>query len=992
VLHGSSAALLLAALVVGVPWALVRYVGWPLPERMPTGAELELHLFGPLSSGLLLNVLACACWVAWAAFTLDVARCTAVLLVRGVGNVRVSGRLRLSPSRLSPTYALAAVLVGTVALSILGNRLPPRDARSAAVAWPVALTAGPGSPGPAPLVPVVSTVSNWTGTEHTDAPHDGQHVGPGSARLVVVRVPDPVTGVHDSLWRIADRTLGDGARWPEIFEINRGKPQPGGGTFTRPSLIYPGEELILPAGQLGELPNDRLPTGPDVPPTAPTPTPTPTPAPIPEPVRPQPPEPSIPETVSPMPPPTAEPVGAGEADPRDGAPALVWDPVAFTGLGLAAAVSAALMAVRRRHRRHYRPGSGRRDDLPAAPVVYQLRLAHLRAEQPDLDEPAPEGDPGPDDDRESGGDEDDQLVSPGTWSGPITPRAGGASSGGDAERIALAAASTRGLGLTGPGAPDALRALLLTLLAGDVTDGADGERADLDEGGRAVRLLVPRRDIVGLLCATADLPAAVEVHDTLNDALEVLESEAVARAAHPPTGHAAPLLVLVARVTGDNAEDNAEGSARLQAVLDNGSEFGITALLLGQWRSGSTLHVQRDGTVTATGPGPCAALRGTRLLTLDRDAAGRIVELLHDAAADTAAPGRSSSDPSTVGAQVPNSLEIDPHPTEEQDEPPPSPVPPPPPPPARIVEPAPLPVVPLRLVVLGAPRLMWHPRRDPGGSDPDGSGPDSSGSAGPGAPVVEAAVEITGRLQPRARELLVHLALHPDGVSRESVATALWPDSTPGRTTNALNTALTRLRQTLTQITRAAVGDVVRNSDGRLTLDPDVIDVDYWRFDAAVTARRAAGTDEERVAADQLVVDAYGGELAEGTPYGWIEIAREAVRRDAIDSAAALARAFVPRDPQRTLDLLEIARAFDPVNEMIYRDIMRLQSRLGRPDAISRTLALLTARLGEIGDQPDVDTIDLARRLQRRGTADEHGSHGIDDSDSAPPDSTARVG
>jgi DNA-binding SARP family transcriptional activator len=951
VLRGSSAALLLAALVVGVPWALARYVGWPLPERMPTGTELELHLFGPLSSRLLLDVLACACWVAWAVFTLDVARCTAALLARGAGNVRVSGRVRLSP-----THALAAVLVGTVALSILGNRLPPRDARSAAVAWPVALTAGPAELGPGSLVSVASLVPDRTGTEHTET-----DAAPESARSVVVRVPDPVTGVHDSLWRIADRTLGDGARWPEIFEMNRGKPQPGGGTLTRPSLIFPGEELVLPSAEIGGAPEERPPGDPDVS----TPTPTPTQEPMPRPsTR------STPETGSPMRPPAG---GDGHAVPRDAAPALVWDPVAFAGLGLAAAVSAALMMVRRRHRRAYRPGSGRRDDLPAAPVVYQLRLAHLRADQPDPDEPDPEGDPEPDDE-EPGCVEDELLAGTSTRPGPATPMAGGVTPGVDAQRIALAAASTRGLGLTGPGAADALRALLLTLLA-SLIDGAVGV---LYESGPAVRLLVPREDIGAVLGAT-DLPAAVEVHDTLDTALDMLESESIARAEHPPTDHSAPLLVLVARIGGDNA--------RLQAVLDNGSEFGINALLLGQWRPGSTAHVRRDGTVTATGPGPCAALRGTRLLTLDRDAADPIVALLNNASSGTAVSGTAAQDGSTdgpgiIGAEVPDSLEIGPHPTDEQEEPSPSPAHPPSRAPARIVGSTAQPVLPLRLVVLGPPRLLWRPRRDPDGSTP----------AGPGPHAVEAEMEITGRLQPRARELLVHLALHPDGQSRESVAAAMWPGSPPSRITNALNTALTRLRQTLAQVTGGEVGDLVRTSDGRLTLDSELVDVDFWYFDAAVTARRAASTDEERVDADQLVVEAYGGELAEGTRYAWIEIAREAVRRDAIDSAAALARALVPRDPQRTLDLLEIARAFDPVNEMIYRDIMRLQGRLGRLDAISRTLALLTARLAEIGDQPDADTIDLARRLQLRGAADEHRSRGADGSGDVTPGDTSRAG
>jgi hypothetical protein len=64
-----------------------------------------------------------------------------------------------------------------------------------------------------------------------------------------------------------------------------------------------------------------------------------------------------------------------------------WEPEVYVGLGLAGAISAALLVARRRQRAGYRPGSGHRDDaLPIGPVVYQLRLAHQHA-QASLDEP-----------------------------------------------------------------------------------------------------------------------------------------------------------------------------------------------------------------------------------------------------------------------------------------------------------------------------------------------------------------------------------------------------------------------------------------------------------------------------------------------------------------------------------------------------------------------------------------------------------------------------
>src|SRR5207248_499834 len=67
--------------------------------------------------------------------------------------------------------------------------------------------------------------------------------------------PDEIT-----LFRIAERALGDGRRFPEIFELNRGRPRPDGTPFTDPTAIEPGQVLQLPddakdpAVQFGPLP------------------------------------------------------------------------------------------------------------------------------------------------------------------------------------------------------------------------------------------------------------------------------------------------------------------------------------------------------------------------------------------------------------------------------------------------------------------------------------------------------------------------------------------------------------------------------------------------------------------------------------------------------------------------------------------------------------------------------------------------------------------
>jgi nucleoid-associated protein YgaU len=84
----------------------------------------------------------------------------------------------------------------------------------------------------------------------------------------------------DSLWAIADHWLGDGSKWPDIFELNRGRIQPDGTRLTDPDFILPGLSLRLPTVQ--PHPEDVLPPSPTPPkspppPAKPSPTSTPSP-------------------------------------------------------------------------------------------------------------------------------------------------------------------------------------------------------------------------------------------------------------------------------------------------------------------------------------------------------------------------------------------------------------------------------------------------------------------------------------------------------------------------------------------------------------------------------------------------------------------------------------------------------------------------------------------------------------------------------------------
>ena len=63
--------------------------------------------------------------------------------------------------------------------------------------------------------------------------------------------PEPATVTvrrGDSLWKLARIHLGSGARWQEIFDLNRGRVQADGRSLSNPNLILIGWVLELPSG------------------------------------------------------------------------------------------------------------------------------------------------------------------------------------------------------------------------------------------------------------------------------------------------------------------------------------------------------------------------------------------------------------------------------------------------------------------------------------------------------------------------------------------------------------------------------------------------------------------------------------------------------------------------------------------------------------------------------------------------------------------------
>ena len=231
VLRGLFGLLATLVVVVGVPVGLVALARNPLPDQAPSSDWLTAEI----STETLLSILAIVLWLAWLHFVI-------CLLVEFSSDRRGRGLAPHVPGGGVGTQALARRLVGAVLLlagasaatlpaaTASGDRAPDQTTASAASA-PTA--ASPGRPSQRSAATTAAPLRNVDGVVkyYEVQPSSGRH--------------------YDTLWDIAERFLGSGLRYKEIFELNHGVLQPDGRKLTNADLIQPGWQLRLPSDAEG---------------------------------------------------------------------------------------------------------------------------------------------------------------------------------------------------------------------------------------------------------------------------------------------------------------------------------------------------------------------------------------------------------------------------------------------------------------------------------------------------------------------------------------------------------------------------------------------------------------------------------------------------------------------------------------------------------------------------------------------------------------------
>jgi len=222
-LRAAGAAGTLLVLLVGAPLALAFAAGWPLPHGIPTLQELRSGVTHQLPWAVVVNALICLAWLAWMQLLLCVfVEVRAALAQPGLG-VLIAPRIPLA--RLN--QALARRLVSTALALVTSSGGWAGTAAVASVGLTPAVAVS-GARAPALSSSAFSTPTALS-LDPTLVVSSVPALQPQALVAHKIYVVEPPHGAHfDCLWNIAERYLGDGQRYGEIFELNRGRLQPDG--------------------------------------------------------------------------------------------------------------------------------------------------------------------------------------------------------------------------------------------------------------------------------------------------------------------------------------------------------------------------------------------------------------------------------------------------------------------------------------------------------------------------------------------------------------------------------------------------------------------------------------------------------------------------------------------------------------------------------------------------------------------------------------------
>ncbi len=211
------------------------------------------------------------------------------------------------------------------------------------------------------------------------------------------------------------------------------------------------------------------------------------------------------------------------------------------------------------------------------------------------------------------------------------------------------------------------------------------------------------------------------------------------------------------------------------------------------------------------------------------------------------------------------------------------------------------------------------------------------------------------------RDLFYFILLHPDGVTKEEIGAAFWPDSTIDTLRVRFKNSIYRLRHALGSESISFIDDYYRFNR---TLE---YDYDAENFSQELLIAHNASDIEERIQHYRQAIGHYRGAYIPKLDYEWVFIQREQYHREFIIGITNLINLLIQtKQYQSAIHYADRALEEDPCYEEAYRSAMLAFSALGNRAAVSRQFEKCRSNLKrELDLEPAPQTNALYKSLMQ---------------------------
>ncbi|MCA1840132.1 MAG: LysM peptidoglycan-binding domain-containing protein, partial [Actinobacteria bacterium] len=215
----------------------------------------------------------------------------------------------------------------------------------------------------------------------------------------------------------------------------------------------------------------------------------------------------------------------------------------------------------------------------------------------------------------------------------------------------------------------------------------------------------------------------------------------------------------------------------------------------------------------------------------------------------------------------------------------------------------------------------------------------------------------------KSRELLAYLVAHPEGVTKERIWDELWPGEDPSRLQMQLDKTIS-IARTQTRTDNDFKSYIVKIEDA-WRLEEGSWWVDAFEFSRSAQGAESCSDDALRIDYLRSAVNLYRGNFCDDLGYGWAEPVRERYRAMFVRACAQLSEMLqTGGDTEGSLEILERAIAVDSLCEDLWRRAMLIEASLGRRAAATARYERLHALLAaELDVEPDPETQQVMRSL-----------------------------